>query len=318
MECRIEIDDIIPKELLVANYSRTINFICQKCHQIYPIDALERHLTGVNRCPGRPENVKIICPVEACKYHRSKFFKKVKHLRAHYQHCHAPRQFDCTACGAFFRDEVALRSHQKICGRISCDTCNKSFKVAQGAERHKKRYPDHKLASETLDIVRKITRKPKKTARAPSLTIIRYVPSLKNRLVPLLPEGEKSTNTIPEIPRPCVDVSVQTEDAIVLSTDTACVAISTQTSFLKTLNNGPVEHLDLPEQLETNTFGCQAFDDSFLTGTVLTQTEPFYNEAQFSPNQSNLLLESAGTQTEVPSWFDGHTQTDAGIDFNFL
>ena len=130
MECRIEIDDIVPKELLVANYSRTIKFICNKCHQIYPIDALERHLTGVNRCPARPK-VKIICPVESCKYHATKFFKRLKHLRAHYQHCHAPRQFDCTACGTFFRDEVALRSHQKTCGRISCDTCKKSFKVAE-------------------------------------------------------------------------------------------------------------------------------------------------------------------------------------------
>ena len=202
MECRIEIDDIVPKELLVANYSRTIKFICNKCHQIYPIDALERHLTGVNRCPARPK-VKIICPVESCKYHATKFFKRLKHLRAHYQHCHAPRQFDCTACGTFFRDEVALRSHQKTCGRISCDTCKKSFKVAQGAERHVRRYPDHKLSSETLEIVRKIRRKPKKPAakRAASLTIIRFVPSLKNRLAPLLPEGEKSTNTIPEIPR---------------------------------------------------------------------------------------------------------------------
>ena len=280
MECRTEIDDIVPKELLVANNSHTLKFICKKCNKKYSIDSLERHLTGVNRCPGRlGSQVKIICPVESCKYHRLKFFRKVKHLRAHYQHCHAPRQFDCTACGTFFRDEVALRSHQKTCGRISCETCNKSFKVAQGAERHVKRYPDHKLSMETLDILQKIRRKPKKTARAPSLTIIRYVPSLKNRLVPLLPEGEKSTNTIPS--RPCVDASVQTEDAIVLSTDTACVAISTQTSFLKTIEKNN-EHLDYgaTTQLEKSTFGCQTFDDSFLTGTVLTQTEPFYNEVE--------------------------------------
>ena len=280
MECRFEINDIVPVELLVANYSRTAKFFCTKCEYTFPIDTLERHLTGINRCSERSGEVKVLCPVESCKYHHPKFFRKLKHLRTHYQHCHAPREFDCLNCGVFFRDEVALRSHQRTCGRLRCETCPKNFKNAQGAERHIKRYVGHKLAQESLDIIKKIKRKPKKKIeKIPSLTIIRFVP-LKNR--PLMPEGEKSTNTAPV--RPCTDASVQTDDAIVL--DTACVAISTQTSFLKTIEQNnqtgsdPIQHVDWggTAQLETNTFGCQTFDDSFLTDTVLTQTEPFYGE----------------------------------------
>lgn len=77
-------------------------------------------------------------------------------------------------------------------------------------------------------------------------------------------------------------------------------------------------------QQETNSFGCQTFDHSFgaaLTQSFESQTESFYDVSQFAKDfigQTTNLLETSGTQTEFPTWFDEHTQTDSGLDLTFI
>ena len=108
----ITIGSCIPIEILRQSVNIT-QFRCLFCSLNFEIENLEKHITGKNRCAlrGGDDHISIVCPEENCKY--KKAFKKIKHLRQHFNICHEFKEFHCGTCRSQFHESQSLRKMLK-------------------------------------------------------------------------------------------------------------------------------------------------------------------------------------------------------------
>jgi hypothetical protein len=227
--------------------------------------------------------------------------QKFRHLRQHYLICHEEKQFECPKCGSRFHEQIPLKSHLKICGKLKCETCGSSYKGTQGLEKHillKKGF--HQPTAEAAEILR-LKRSRTLPKMAPSCGTV-------NRRRRLLPKAAEVATVATQTERNdqatqvCHQVAEEAEAAVATQYDT-------------------MWHESRNSWCQTST--SQFFDAAGMyLGCPPQESVPVQTDPYFGATQCDLATQCTGRdmncQTDSFDFYDfesAGTQTDLFDDF---